>query len=186
MFALRRISGAAAASTRTPAAKRSLSSLHPTLYTSSTTSTGSRAKGKATNPENNLELIMGMPKEMGGSKGPAGGESNPEQLFGAAYSTCFLSALGATHGTLFPKHKPLPKSTAVRALVSIGKDKTEKLPIRQGFLLGVELEVLKKPLQEVGLEDADIQKLVRQAHQLCPYSRAVNGNIEVVVRVVDA
>ncbi|SCZ90624.1 BZ3500_MvSof-1268-A1-R1_Chr1-3g02108 [Microbotryum saponariae] len=185
MFALGRIASVAATSStrRAPAAIRSLSTLHPTLYTSTTTSTGSRAQGNVSTPEKNLDLTMGMPKEMGGSKGPAGGESNPEQLFGAAYSTCFLSALGATHGSLFPKHKPLPKSTTVRALVSIGKNKTEKVP---GFLLAVELEVLKKPLQQVGLEDAEIHKLVQQAHQLCPYSRAVQGNIEVVVRVVDA
>ncbi|KDE05000.1 hypothetical protein MVLG_04647 [Microbotryum lychnidis-dioicae p1A1 Lamole] len=170
MFALGRIASLAATSStrRAPAAIRSLSTLHPTLYTSTTTSTGSRAQGHVSTPEKNLDLTMGMPKELGGNKATRPASSRP-----SAQPTAPCS----------PQHKPLPKSTTVRALVSIGKDKTEKLP---GFLLAVELEVPKKPLQQVGLEDAEIHKLVQQAHQLCPYSRAVQGNIEVVVRVVDA
>lgn len=143
---------------------RSLSSLSPNLYTASSTSTGSRAKGTAFTEEKNISLTMGFPTEMGGATGPAGGQSNPEQLFGLAYSTCFLSALGATQGNVFPDLKPLGKSTAVRALVSIGKD-PKGTP---GFLLGVELEVLKGPLAEAGLNEAAMQKLVEEAHKLCP------------------
>lgn len=70
---------------------------------------------------------------MGGAKGPLAGFANPEQLFGMAYSTCFLSALGATQGNLNPGLKPLPKSTSVRALVSIGKDPAEKIPVSPTF-----------------------------------------------------
>ncbi|KAI5480298.1 hypothetical protein MNV49_001257 [Pseudohyphozyma bogoriensis] len=163
--------------------QRSVSSLSPNLYTATSTSTGSRANGTAKTPEGNISLKMGMPKELGGNKGPADGLSNPEQLFGLAYSTCFLSALGATQGSLHPDAKPLPKSTEVRALVSIGKDPKEQLP---GFLLAVELEVLKAPLAEAGLNETQMADLVKAAHKLCPYSRATAGNIEVEIRLVDA
>ena len=118
---------------------------------------------------------------MGGAKGSTA--SNPEQLFGLAWSNCFLSALNAVHGQNSPSLKPLPKSTAVRAHISIGKDAHEKLP---GFLLAAELEVLKGPLKEVGLDNHAIEELVKGAHDICPYSRATRGNIEVHIRVVDA
>lgn len=87
------------------------------------------------------------------------------------------------HGQNSPTLKPLPKSTTVRAKVSIGKDATEK---QAGFLLAAELEVLKGPLKEVGLDEAAIKKLVEDAHAMCPYSRATKGNIEATVKVVDA
>lgn len=118
---------------------------------------------------------------MGGAKSTTA--SNPEQLLGLAWSTCFLSALGAVHAQHSPDAKPLPKSTAVRANISIGKDAAEKLP---GFLLAAELDVLKGPLVEAGLNDKAIEALVKGAHEVCPYSRATRGNIEVHVRVVDA
>ena len=118
---------------------------------------------------------------MGGSKGTTA--VNPEQLLGLAWSTCFLSALNAVHGEKHPGAKPLPKSTAVRANISIGKDAHAKLP---GFLLAAELEVLKGPLEEAGLDHAAIEDLVKAAHAICPYSRATHGNIEVHISVVDA
>lgn len=67
--------------------------------------------------------------QMGGKKGPEADFANPEQLFGMAYSTCFLSALNAVQGQTAGA-KPLPKSTTVRALVSIGKDAKEIIPVR--------------------------------------------------------
>lgn len=119
---------------------------------------------------------------MGGAKNSTA--ANPEQLLGLAWSTCFLSALSAVHAEQSgPNAKPLPKSTAVRANISIGKDAHEKLP---GFLLAAELEVLKGPLAEAGLDEAAIEALVKGAHEVCPYSRATRGNIEVHIRVVDA
>merc|ERR1712093_608054 len=109
---------------------RGIASLSP-IYT--TTSTGSRAAGLA-KTESGLELKMDLPKELGGK----GAQHNPEELFGVAYGTCFLSAPGATHGNLNKGGKPLPKSTQVDAVVTIGKDANEKLA---GFLLAVELKV---------------------------------------------
>jgi len=68
----------------------------------------------------------GLSPQLGGK----GAQHNPEQLFGAAYATCYLSAMGATHGNLNKGAKPLPKSTKVDAVVSIGKDADEKLAVR--------------------------------------------------------
>ncbi|BGP20100.1 hypothetical protein JCM10213_002649 [Rhodosporidiobolus nylandii] len=144
-------------------------------YVAHTSASGSRADGKA--KAGDLELKMDLPKALGG----AGKHHNPEELFGAAYATCFLSALGATHGQLNKGAKPLPKSTTVDADVSIGKDATEKKP---GFLLAVELKVHSAPLKEAGLDDAQIKKLVQAAHEMCPYSRAVKGNVDVVLTIV--
>lgn len=139
---------AAAAVAAQGSARTFVTSLKPSLYTAEVSSTGSRAAGKATTKvrtsravlhpchadtthaqEGNLEITMGMPKEMGGNKGPEGGDANPEQLHAMALSTCFLSALNATHGRLFPDNKPLPKDTTVDASVSIGKAGGE-LPVR--------------------------------------------------------
>ncbi|KAM0752199.1 OsmC-like protein [Meredithblackwellia eburnea MCA 4105] len=163
-----------------PRAVRSISSFTP-IYTAEVTSTGSRASGTSSTKENNVSVKMGMPKEMGGAKGPEGGFSNPEQLFGMAYSTCYLSALGAVHGQLNAGSKPLPKSTTVRASTAIGK-----YPDGQpGFLLGVTLEVLRGPLKEAGLDEEGMKKLVQAAHELCPYSRAIKGNVEVNIKLAD-
>ncbi|KAK4705477.1 lipoyl-dependent peroxiredoxin, partial [Phenoliferia sp. Uapishka_3] len=168
---------------RTPSPSvRTLTTLDPLLYTASATSTGSRASGASSSEEGNIAADMGLPKEMGGAKGPRGGHSNPEQLFGMAYSTCFLSALGAVHGIQSPTLKALPKSTSVRALVSIGKSPKG---VPEGFLLGVELEIVRGPLMKVGLNEEAMVKLVKAAHEMCPYSRATKGNIEVEVRLVD-
>ncbi|GAA5936540.1 hypothetical protein JCM3775_000848 [Rhodotorula graminis] len=163
--------------------RRVVSQVHPRLlstvspiYTTTSTATGSRAAGTI-KTESGLELKMDMPKELGGK----GAEHNPEQLFGGAYATCYLSAMGATHGNLNKGAKPLPKSTKVDAVVSIGKDADDKVA---GFLLAVELKIHAAPLKEIGLNDEQIQKLVEEAHKMCPYSRAVEGNVAVKLTVV--
>ncbi|GAA5904053.1 hypothetical protein JCM5296_002518 [Sporobolomyces johnsonii] len=156
-----------------PAQARLASTQVKPTYTAQSSSTGSRAAG-VSEAGGGLSVKMGMPKEMGGKEGPAGGLHNPEELY--VYSTCFLSALGATHGRLHEGLKPLPKSTKVDALVSIGKDATDAVP---GFHLAVELKVHKGPLTQAGLNEEQIQKLVEEAHKLCPYSRAIKGNVEV-------
>ncbi|GAA6008304.1 hypothetical protein JCM10207_000079 [Rhodosporidiobolus poonsookiae] len=145
-------------------------------YVAHATSSGSRADGRI-QTDGGLDLKADLPKALGG----AGKHHNPEQLFGGAYSTCFLSALNAQHGILNKGSKPLPKSTTVEALVSIGQDATGAKP---GFLLAVELKVHSKPLKEVGLDDAAIKKLVDAAHDMCPYSRAIKGNVDVKLTVV--
>ncbi|BGP51693.1 hypothetical protein JCM10450v2_007643 [Rhodotorula kratochvilovae] len=155
---------------------RGLASVSP-LYTTTAVSKGSRAAGSA-KTQSGLEIKMDLPKEFGGK----GAKHNPEELFGAAVLRHLLP-LGArpTHGNLHKGAKPLPKSTQVDAVVTIGKDAEEKVP---GFLLAVELKVHAAPLKEIGLDDAQIQKLVEEAHKMCPYSRAVDGNVAVKLSVV--
>ncbi|KAK4047425.1 hypothetical protein OIO90_006170 [Microbotryomycetes sp. JL221] len=169
------INGARLASTKTNAP-----TVDPILYTASATSTGSRASGTAETKQGNLSVKTQFPKELGG-KDHTQGTTDPEQLFALAYGTCFLSALGATHKELSPSLAPLPKSTQVRTHVSIGKP-SNGLP---GFLLSVKIEVLLGPLKEVGLDQAAARKLIEGAHKLCPYSRALAGNIETTITLVE-
>ncbi|KAM0790491.1 hypothetical protein ACM66B_003365 [Microbotryomycetes sp. NB124-2] len=165
-----------------PATVRHASSkqLDPILYTATATSTGSRAAGKAETKQGNISVQTHFPKELGG-KDHTQGTTDPEQLFAMAYGTCFLSALGATHKNLSPDLKPLPKSTQVRTHVSIGTP-SNGLP---GFLLAVKIEVLLGPLKEAGLDQAAARKLIEGAHKLCPYSRALAGNIETTITLVE-
>ncbi|ORY88430.1 organic hydroperoxide resistance protein [Leucosporidium creatinivorum] len=179
-FALRQTARLALRST--PIQARSLSTLSPNLYTASSLVTGSRANGHATTKEGNVELKMQMPKQMGGTDHKKG-VSDPEQLFGIAYSTCFLSALNAVHSAQNPSLKALSKDAGVRTEVSVGKDASGAL---EGFLLAIRLEILTPPLRAAGLDDAGIQKLVEAAHDMCPYSRAIKGNVEVEIALVEA
>ncbi|GAA5986957.1 hypothetical protein JCM5350_000922 [Sporobolomyces pararoseus] len=155
---------------------RTYSKLSETLYTAESSASGSRAAGVASNNATGLKLDLAMPKEMGGAGKP--NKHNPEELFGAGYAACYLSALNAVHGNQNKDSKPLPKDTTVDAHVSIGKTDVP------GFHLAVELKIHKKPLQEVGLSDAQIQKLIEGAHDMCPYSRAIKGNVPVKLTVV--
>ncbi|MBN8229622.1 organic hydroperoxide resistance protein [Corallococcus macrosporus] len=118
-------------------------------------------------PLNGLELAM--PKQLGGS----GKESatNPEQLFAAGYSSCFESALRLVAGKA---GKKLDEKTGVKAAVTIGKTP------EGGFGLAVELTGI---LPGVSREEA--QKLMEAAHQVCPYSNATRGNIEVKLSVAE-
>ncbi|GAA6026624.1 hypothetical protein JCM8202_001487 [Rhodotorula sphaerocarpa] len=158
-----------------PRYARSYAKVAP-LATSKATSTGSRAAGTI-KTDQGLELKTDLQKELGGK----GAHHNPEELFGAGYATCFLSAMGATHGNLHQGAKPLPKDAKVDALVTVGKDAEDKTP---GFLLAVELQVHAAPLKQIGLDDAQIKKLVDESHKACPYSRATSGNIEVKLTIV--
>jgi Ohr subfamily peroxiredoxin len=99
--------------------------------------------------------------------GPGGAGTNPEQLFAAGYAACFHSALQA----VARKEKVSVRDSSVTAEVGIGKQ-------GEGFGLGVDL-VVSLP----GLEAEDARKLVDAAHQMCPYSNATRGNIDVNLRV---
>jgi Ohr subfamily peroxiredoxin len=106
-----------------------------------------------------------IPKEMGGP----GGATNPEELFAAGYAACFHSALKLVGG----REKLDVTGTAVTAAVSIGA-----LP-DGGFGLSVELSV-----HAPNLDHDTALALVEKAHQVCPYSNATRGNIEVALSVV--
>ena len=135
------------------------------LYTAHATSTGGRA-GTSKSSDGVLDLTLTTPKEIGGD-GARG--TNPEQLFAAGYCACFI---GAMKFVAMQQKVALPADTSITADVGIG-------PIPQGFGIQVALHV-KIP----GMDKAAAQKLVEAAHQVCPYSNATRGNIEVALDVV--
>ncbi len=134
------------------------------LYTAQVTTTGGR-DGRAIASNQALDVRLDTPRELGGAGGPG---TNPEQLFAAGYSACFLSALKFVAG----KSKvALPAESRIVAAVGIG-------PIPTGFALQARLEI-----SIPGLPREQVQQLVEQAHQVCPYSNATRGNIEVTLVV---
>ena len=129
------------------------------MYTAKAHTTGGR-DGRSVSSDGLLDVKLTPPKAMGG----AGTATNPEQLFAAGYSACFMSALKHVASL---KKVNVPTDAAIDASVDIG-------PIAQGFGLAVQL-VVHLP----GLERAVAEDLIATAHQVCPYSNATRGNIEV-------
>lgn len=135
-----------------------------TLYTAAATATGGR-NGHVKSDNNILDVQVRMPKALGGASDDF---TNPEQLFAAGYAACFDSALNL----VIQKTKTTTGVTSVTAKVSLGQIDNG------GFGLAVALQV---NIPQVSLEEA--QQLVTQAHQICPYSNATRGNIEVTLDV---
>ncbi|NLA51349.1 MAG: organic hydroperoxide resistance protein [Alcaligenaceae bacterium] len=141
-------------------------SIEKVLYTASATSVGGR-EGRSTSSDKVLDVQLSTPSELGGAGGPG---TNPEQLFAAGYSACFLGALKLVAG----KQKvSLPENSAVTAEIGIG-------PIPTGF--GIEA---KLTISAPGIERDTLQALVDDAHIVCPYSNATRGNIDVTLVVAD-
>ena len=138
-------------------------SLDKVLYTAVATTTGGR-DGRSTSSDGLLDVKLAPPKELGG----AGGATNPEQLFAAGYSACFLGAMKHVAGM---KKVAVPADTSITASVGIG-------PIPQGFGINAKL-VVSLP----GMDRAAAQALVDAAHQVGPYSNATRGNIDVVLEL---
>lgn len=135
-------------------------------YRATAAATGGR-DGRTRTHDGTLDVLLSTPKELGG----AGGEgTNPEQLFAAGYSACFLGALKFAASQL--KVQLLADAT-VAATVGIG------VRSEGGFGLEVELAVTLP-----GLDRGDAQRLAEAAHQTCPYSNATRGNIDVRLSVV--
>ena len=135
-----------------------------TLYTTKATASAGR-NGQVTTDDNMLDLALSYPKEMGGT----GEATNPEQLFAAGYSACFSNAILHVAREMKIKLTQAP----VTAEVGIGPNETG------GFALTVALAVTLE------LEEEQAQQLVKTAHQVCPYSNAVKGNIDVKITVND-
>ncbi|TBW39792.1 organic hydroperoxide resistance protein [Siculibacillus lacustris] len=133
------------------------------LYTATATSTGGR-DGRTRSDDGLLDIALAMPPALGGN----GAGTNPEQLFAAGFSACFLSALKLVAGQ---GGVALPKETAITGRVSIGKSD-------DGFGLAVSLTATAP-----GIDTAVLQDLIAKAHQVCPYSKATRGNIEVALAV---
>lgn len=135
------------------------------LYTAKATSTGAGRLGHVASSDGVLEHDLSMPKELGGA---GGGGTNPEQLFAAGYAACFHSALQG----VARREKVKIADSSVTAEVGIGKQ-------GEGFGLAVTLEIALP-----GIEHAQAEKLVEAAHQMCPYSNATRGNIDVDLKVI--
>ena len=136
------------------------------LYRTRATATGGR-DGTARTAEGNLDLKLSTPKELGGAGGDG---TNPEQLFAAGYSACFIGAMKAAGAQLKLK---VPGDATVTATVGIGPRS------EGGFGITVDLAVSLP-----GLERTDAERLVAAAHQVCPYSNATRGNVDVGLSVI--
>ncbi|MGY3264460.1 organic hydroperoxide resistance protein [Lysobacter sp. HA35] len=140
-------------------------SLENVLYTAHASATGGR-DGRATSSDNVLDVRLATPRELGG----AGGEgTNPEQLFAAGYSACFLGAMKFVAGQ---QKIALPADARVDGSVGIG-------PIPAGFGINATLRV-----HVPGMPREQVEELVQKAHGVCPYSNATRGNIDVELVVV--
>jgi lipoyl-dependent peroxiredoxin len=140
-------------------------SIEKVLYRAHAKATGGR-DGRAVSSDNVLDLKLTLPREMGGA-GEVG--TNPEQLFAAGYSACFIGALKYVAGQ---QKVILPATTSIEGSVGIG-------PIPTGFGIEVELRI-----SVPGLPREQVQALVQKAHIVCPYSNATRGNIDVKLVVV--
>lgn len=134
------------------------------LYTATATATGGR-DGRAVSSDGMLDVKLATPRELGGQGGDG---TNPEQLFAAGYSACFIGALKFVAGQ---QKQQLPSDTSITGQVGIGQ-------IPGGFGLEVQLNVSLP-----GLDQAVAEQLAEAAHQVCPYSNATRGNIDVRLKV---
>src|SRR6202167_3482882 len=134
-----------------------------TLYTAKAHVTGGRAEGHGRSDDGALEVDLRIPEAMGGP----GDGTNPEQLFAVGYAACFEGALGV----VARRAKVEAGDAAIDSKVTLTPNGTG------GFQLGVELDVSLPSVEDPKLA----VELVRGAHEVCPYSNATRGNIEVVL-----
>ena len=134
--------------------------LDKVLYTARTHTTGGR-DGASSSDDGRLDISLSSP-------GGAGKGTNPEQLFAAGYSACFIGALKAVAAR---QKVTLPQDLAIDAEVDLG-------PVGQAFGIAVRLNISLP-----GMDKAQAQELVDTAHQVCPYSNATRGNIDVTLNL---
>ena len=135
------------------------------LYRAQAKATGGR-DGRAETPDGHLAVKLNTPKELGGGGGEG---TNPEQLFAAGYSACFL---GAMKHVAMQEKITLPADLAITGQVGIGQ-------IPNGFGIEAELKI-----SIPGMDRAKAGALIEKAHQVCPYSNATRGNIAVTLTLV--
>lgn len=136
------------------------------LYTAEATAWGGR-EGRAASSDGNVDVNLVIPKELGG---PGGAGTNPEQLFATGYAGCFHSALKL----IARADKVDVSESAITVRVGIGADD------KGGFGLAVEIEA-----ELPGVDSETARALLEKAHQVCPYSNATRGNVEVVLTLVE-
>jgi osmotically inducible protein OsmC len=139
------------------------------VYTAHAHTTGGRT-GTSKTDDGRLAVTLDTPKEMGGN---GGGGTNPEQLFAAGYSACFLGALKAVARGEKVK---IPDEATIDASVSFGENANAGA---KGFNVSAELKITVP-----GMERAQVEDLVHKAHEICPYSNATRGNVDVTLTVV--
>jgi lipoyl-dependent peroxiredoxin len=135
------------------------------IYKTSAVATGGR-DGSARSDDGSVDVKLVIPKEMGG---PGGAGANPEKLFAAGYSACFLSAMKAVSGKAGVK---VPDSAAVTATIGFG-------PRAEGGF-GITADLL---IDLPGVAPDDAGRLMHAAHAVCPYSNATRGNVDVGLSV---
>ncbi len=135
------------------------------IYKTKATATGGR-DGSARSDDGSVDVKLVVPKEMGG---PGGTGANPEKLFAAGYSACFLGAIRAMSGKEKVK---VPQDATVTAEIGFG-ERSEG-----GYGITADL-VISMP----GVDRADAERLVKAAHEVCPYSNATRGNLDVGLTV---
>jgi lipoyl-dependent peroxiredoxin len=138
------------------------------VYTAHAKSTGGRT-GTAESSDGKIKLNLSTPKELGGDGGAG---TNPEQLFAAGYSACFIGAIKAVAGR---QKVRLPSDVSISTDVSIGP-MTGK-PGAFGIAVAMSVSI-------PGMERSAAEALVAAAHEICPYSNATRGNIDVDLAVV--
>ncbi|WP_372919322.1 organic hydroperoxide resistance protein [Salegentibacter sp.] len=136
-----------------------------TLYTANVTTKGAR-HGHTTSDDGVLDMKLSMPKSLGGEGGKY---SNPEQLFAAGYSACFGSALEA----VAKEHKVDLGDFSVTAIIELGKTEEDDLQLAA---------TLDCYIPNVDVETGE--KLINEAHETCPYSRATRDNIDVTLNLL--
>ena len=139
-----------------------MTKLEKTLYTARVRTTGGR-EGQSRSDDGKLEVTLARP----GSNAPG---TNPEQMFAAGYSACFIGAMKAVAGKMNVK---LPDDLAVNAEVDLG-------PIREGAAFGI---AARLNVSLPGMDRAQAQQVLDAAHQVCPYSNATRGNIDVQINL---
>jgi Ohr subfamily peroxiredoxin len=138
------------------------------LYTAQATSTGGRA-GTTESSDGAIKLTLSTPKQLGGAGGAG---TNPEQLFAAGYSACFIGAMKAVAAR---QKIVLPAEVSITADVSLG-------PMTgKAGAFGI---AVKMAVSVPGMDKAAAEALVATAHEVCPYSNATRGNVDVALSVV--
>ncbi len=140
--------------------------LEKIVYTARATATGGR-EGIARSDDGKLDVKLGLPKQMGGKDDG----TNPEQLFAAGYAACFIGAMKHVAST---QKMQLPAETAIDSSVSFGP----RTGGEKGFSVDVALAI-----HLPGMDHAAAEKLVQEAHEVCPYSNATRNNIDVTLTV---
>jgi len=145
-------------------ASTQINKLDKVIYTAHARTTGGR-DGRSVSDDGLLDVKLAPPKELGGM----GGATNPEQLFAAGYSACFMGAMKHVAGM---KKIAVPADASINASIDIG-------PIPAGFGIAARLAISLP-----GMDPSMAQDLIDAAHQVCPYSNATRGNIDVQLTLV--